>query len=188
MTFPRFAAFAAMLASAGCALFGDDPYVKVSVTPLNWVEIHYYNTNYTPVKRTSVRITGMGRVEVKTGSSRLISDPFSKDMKSADWDDINTCTVSADPEHVRDIFQQLVNAGLFDREKNFKGVDKPAPGRFMAVRAAMDGKTFSENVNIFQSDPDLAEALLAVVQEFRMARLGAGSRSRRNPPAKEKKK
>jgi hypothetical protein len=40
----RFSALALLLATfAGCGLFWDDPYVTVTVTPLNWVEIHYYN-------------------------------------------------------------------------------------------------------------------------------------------------
>ena len=32
------AAFAATI--AGCGLFWDDPYVEVTATPLNWIEIH----------------------------------------------------------------------------------------------------------------------------------------------------
>ena len=39
---------------AGCGLFWDDPYVTVTVTPLNWVEIHYYNATREPVRRVAV--------------------------------------------------------------------------------------------------------------------------------------
>ena len=40
---------------AGCGLFWDDPYVTVTVTPLNWIEIHYYNANREPIRRETVR-------------------------------------------------------------------------------------------------------------------------------------
>lgn len=181
----KFVAALLLAGLAGCGLLWDDPYVTVTVTPLNWVEIHYYNTNYEPVKRTSVRITGLGRVEVKTGSSMLISDDFAKRHTEDTWDDLVERTIQADPEYIRNLFQSLVNQGLFDREKNFRGADKnspPPPGKFIAVRAAIDNKTFSEPTNIFETDPDLAEALLAVVDQFKVVPLGGQMKSRRKPP------
>ena len=62
-------AFAGILLS-GCGLFWDDPYVTVTVTPLNWIEIHYYNATREPVRRVSVRLSGMGRVETRAGLVR----------------------------------------------------------------------------------------------------------------------
>ena len=73
---------------AGCGLFFDDPYVQVTTTPLNWCEIHYYNATRDPIRRTSVRVTGVGHVEVKTGTSRRVSDSFAKNNADATWDDI----------------------------------------------------------------------------------------------------
>ena len=170
----KFFAVAFLAAISGCAGLLDDPYaLNVSVNPLNWVEIHYYNARREPISRTSVRISGGGRVEVKSGTSRLVSDSFAKDFSDKNWDDVQSVQVDVDKNHVRDIFQMLVNAGLFDREKNGQGTDKPSPGRFIAVRAAMDGKMFSEPMNIFEKSPELAELLLSVVQEFRAVRLGA---------------
>ena len=67
-----------LFAISGCGLFWDDPYVTVTVTPLNWCEIHYYNATREPVRRVSVRITGAGFVDVKSGTSRRVSDSFAK--------------------------------------------------------------------------------------------------------------
>ena len=47
-----------------------------------------------------------------------------------------------------------------------KKVMNPSPGRFVAVRAAFDNKTFSEPYNMFEEDPELAERLYNVVLEF----------------------
>ena len=62
-----------LLAAAGCGLFWDDPYVAVTVTPLNWIEIHYYNATREPIRRVNVRIIGSGRVEVKSGTGYSLS-------------------------------------------------------------------------------------------------------------------
>lgn len=181
----RFFIASLALILSGCGLLWDDPYVTVTVTPLNWIEIHYYNTNYEPVKRTSIRITGMGKVDIKTGSSMLISDDFAKNSKDDTWNDLVERTTSVDPEYIRNLFQTLVNLGLFDREKNFRGADENSPppeGKFIAVRAAIDNKTYSEPENIFETDPDLAEALLAVIDQFKVVTLGGKMKSRRKKP------
>lgn len=151
---------------AGCGLLFDDPYVEVTTTPLNWCEIHYYNATRDPIRRTSVRLTGVGLVEVKTGTSRRVSDSFAKNNTDATWDDMATSQYTVDPEHMREVFQNLVNAGLFDRDKIFTSTRYPSPGRFVAVRAAFDNKTFSEPYNMFEEDPELAERLYNVVLEF----------------------
>ena len=38
--------------------------------------------------------------------------------------------------------------------------------RFIAVKANVSNTTYSDNVNIFEVDPDLAEQLLDVIREF----------------------
>ena len=146
---------------SGCGLFWEDPYVDVTVTPLNWIEIHYYNATREPIRRVNVRITGSGRVEVKSGTARRVSDSFAKDIAGD--------TVANYREKV---FQDLVNGGLFDREKAFKKTKYPSHGRFVAVRAAFDNKTYSEPANIFETDPELAERIYNVVIEFNQPRLG----------------
>ena len=169
----RFSALALQLAMlAGCGLFWDDPYVTVTVTPLNWVEIHYYNATREPIRRVNVRITGSGRVEVKSGTARRVSDSFAKDIAGDTTDNYRERVYDVDAEHVREVFQDLVNAGLFDKDKMFTKTTHPSNGRFVAVRAAIDNKTYSESKNLFEEDPELAERIYNVVLEFNRPTLG----------------
>ena len=172
MTCWRIVWAAALTAVAGCGLFWDDPYIAVTADALNWAEIHYYNATREPVRRVSVRVTGAGFVTVKAGTSRQVSDSFAKDFTSANWGDIRSAEYHVDAEHVRALFQELVNAGLFDRDKYGRATKYPAPGRFIAVRAAMDNKTYSEPKNLFEEDPELAERLYNMVLEFNRPVLG----------------
>ena len=158
---------------SGCGLFWEDPYVDVTATPLNWIEIHYYNATREPIRRVNVRITGSGRVEVKSGTSRRVSDSFAKDIAGDTVANYREKVFNVDANHVREVFQDLVNGGLFDREKAFKKTKNPSNGRFVAVRAAFDNKTYSEPSNIFETDPELAERIYNVVIEFNQPRLGS---------------
>jgi hypothetical protein len=160
------------VSAAGCGLFFDDPYVDVTVTPLNWIEIHYYNATREQVRRVNVRITGSGRVEVKSGTARRVSDSFAKDIAGDNVANYRERVYNVDAEHVREVFQDLVNGGLFDREKVLKKTKYPSNGRFVAVRAAFDNKTYSEPANIFETDPELAERIYNVVIEFNQPILG----------------
>ena len=162
----------ALLAVAGCGLFWDDPYVDGTVTPLNWVEIHYYNATREPIRRVNVRITGSGRVEVKSGTARRVSDSFAKDIAGDTVANYREKIYDVDADHVREVFQDLVNAGLFDKDKMFTKTKHPSNGRFVAVRAAIDNKTYSDSKNLFEEDPDLAERLYNVVLEFNRPVLG----------------
>lgn len=161
--------FIALAMLAGCGPFWVDPYITVRPSPLNWVEIHYYNLNRKPIRRTSVYLNGAGHVEVKKGTSDLVSNDFAKRSDSAEWAKIKTQRLSVDPDHINDIFQNLVNHGVLDREKNFKSA-KTKNGetltRFIAVKANISNNTYSERENIFEADPDLAEHLLDVIREF----------------------
>ena len=168
----RIAACCMLALVAGCGLFWDDPYVDVTVTPLNWIEIHYYNATREPIRRVNVRITGSGRVEVKSGTARRVSDSFAKDIAGDTVANYREKVYDVDADHVREVFQDLVNAGLFDKDKVFTKTKTPSNGRFVAVRAAIDNKTYSDSVNLFEEDPELAERLYNVVLEFNRPVLG----------------
>ena len=150
----------------GCGPFWVDPYITVQESSLNWVAIHYYNMSREPIRRIGVEIYGNGLVIVKKGSSELVSNDFAKKNKKGTWDDIKTSRIQIDPKDANDIFQNLVNFGLLDREKTFKSSKKDSHDRFIAVKANINSNTYSDNVNIFEEDPDLAEQLLDVVREF----------------------
>ena len=150
----------------GCGPFWVDPYITVKESPLNWLEIHYYNLNRTPARRIGVEIYGNGLVIVKKGTSELVSNDFAKKYQDEDWTKIRTSRIQIDPKDANDIFQHLVNCGVLDREKTGKRTKKDKVERFIAVRANLSNTTYSDNVNIFEEDPDLAEQLLDVVHEF----------------------
>jgi len=150
----------------GCGPFWVDPYITVTESSLNWVIIHYYNMNRQPIRRVGVEIYGNGMVLVKKGSSELVSNDFAKRHKRDDWQDIKTYRMQISPEQANDIFQNLVNAGLLDREKTFKASKKKVQNRFISASANLNCNTYSDNVNMFEEDPDLAEELLDVIREF----------------------
>lgn len=158
--------FLLLLTCCGCGPFWVDPYITVKESSLNWVEIHYYNLNKVPIRRIGVEIYGNGLVTVKKGTSELVSNDFAKKYDSESWAKIKTFRLQIDPKDANNIFQHLVNFGLLDREKTGRGSDKDKIDRFIAVRANLCNNTYSDNVNIFEVDPDLAEQLLDVVREF----------------------
>jgi len=151
---------------SGCGPFWVDPYITVKDSPLNWVDIHYYNMRSKPIRRTGVVVWGSGLVELRKGTSDLVSNDFAKKYTTETWEGIATQRVQVDPKHVKDIFQNLVNYGLLDREKWGKHSKKTSFDRFIAVKANIDTNTYSERDNIFEVDPDLAEQLLDVIREF----------------------
>ena len=156
----------ALLAVVGCGPFWVDPYITVKESQLNWVHIHYYNLSRTPARRISVYLSGTGLVEVKKGTSELVSNDFAKGYKEETWDNIRSHRIQVDPKRLNDIFQTLVNHGVLDREKTGKSSKKEKFNRFIAVKANISANTYSDNVNIFEVYPDLAENLLDVIREF----------------------
>lgn len=163
-------AFVALLSSLvalpGCGPFWVDPYITVQESSLNWVIIHYYNMSRKPIRRIGVEIYGNGLVLVKKGTSELVSNDFAKRYQEDDWGKIKTYRIQITPKEANDIFQNLVNQGVLDREKTGKSAKKKSENRFIAVKANLSNNTYSDNVNIFDEDPDLAEHLLDVVREF----------------------
>ena len=151
---------------SGCGPFWVDPYIAVEESALNWVDIHYYNMSRQPIRRIGVTLHGSGLVEVKKGTSELVSNDFAKRYKEENWSKIKTYRIQINPDQANDIFQNLVNFGLLDREKTFRASKKESHDRFIAVKANINSNTYSDNVNMFEEDPDLAEQLLDVVREF----------------------
>ena len=157
---------AALAALPGCGPFWVDPYITVRESSLNWVIIHYYNMSRTPIRRIGIEIYGNGQVLVRKGTSELVSNDFAKRYREEDWSKIGTHRITIDPKDANDIFQNLVNFGVLDREKNGKSSKRKSHDRFIAVKANICNNTYSDNVNMFEEDPDLAEQLLDVVREF----------------------
>ena len=159
-------AAAAFAALAGCGPFWVDPYIAVTESPLNWVEIHYYDLKAKPVRRVAVYLSGTGLVEIRKGASQRVSNDFAAETADRAWNDYRTQKLHVDPAHLNDLFQNLVNYGLLDYEKTGRAAKEPSPDRFLAVRANLSNTTYTDQVNILEADPDLAEQLLDVVREF----------------------
>lgn len=156
-----------VLAAGGCGPFWVNPYITVEPSNLNWMEIHYYNTTRQPTRRISLYMNGAGHVEVRKGTSALISNDFAKGYQEDAWHDIRTQRMDVDPKHINEVFQNLVNNGVLDREKWGRKTDRKGEfHRFIAVKSNLNNVTYSERENIFESDPDLAELLLDTVREF----------------------
>ena len=133
----------ALLSVDGCGPFWVNPYITVEQSNLNWMEM------------------------IKKGTSPQISDDFAKKYKDDEWADIHTQRMDIDPNHINDIFQDLVNRGVLDREKWGKSEkNKKEYKRFIAVKANINNVTYSERDNIFEVDPDLAEYLLDTIRQF----------------------
>ena len=156
----------ALVTFSGCGPFWVDPYITVKESSLNWVIIHYYNMSRSPIRRIGVEIYGNGLVLVKKGTSELVSNDFAKRHKESEWENIKTFRLQIDPKEANDIFQNLVNFGVLDREKNFKRSEKKTFDRFIAVKANLSNYTYSQPENIYEVDPDLAEQLYDVIREF----------------------
>lgn len=155
-----------LLLLGGCGPFWVDPYITVRDSQLNWVHIQYYNLSRNPIRRIGVYLSGAGYAEIKKGISDQVSNDFAKGYNSATWDKMTTYRVTVDNKRVNDILQNLVNHGLLDKEKTGKKSKKDSFDRFIAVKANVCSNTYSDNVNMFEADPDLAEQLLDVIREF----------------------
>ena len=153
---------------SGCGKFWVDPYITVDDSALNWIHIHYYNLARNPVMRYDVYLSGAGYVEVKKGRSQLVTNDFSKQDDDPNWSNIRTLRKDVDRRHVKDIFQHLVNNGVLDDVKFRRGtdLDKKDIKRFIAFRGNISNYAYTEQENVFETDPDLAEILLDVVWEF----------------------
>ncbi len=164
--FLRLFLFLGLMILAGCGPFWVNPFITVTESKLNWVEIHYYRTDQNPIRRIALYLNGAGYVELKKGTSELISNDFAKRNDSDEWENIRTQRFNVDPKHINDIFQNLVNYGVLDPEKHFRSTETPRKGRMMGVKANINNRSYSEQLNIFEADPDLAEQLMDVIHEF----------------------
>jgi len=173
----KFLAFSLLLFTfsflPGCGPFWVDPYITVRESDLNWMIIKYYKLPTKegamatrPVRSIRVEICGNGMVFVRKGASEQVTNDFAKQYDSDTWSDRKEFRYQITPQQANDIFQQLVNAGVLDKEKTFRASDRKIHDRFISVSANLNCNTYSDNVNIFEEDPDLAEELLDVVREF----------------------
>lgn len=139
----------ALLAAAGCAVPANvregnlnGKQFEVKESSLNWAEIVYTPRRGDRDFRNPCRMTlhGSGEIEFRTGRSPLVFDDFSQKVNDPNWNDIVVDRIHIGEEAMRDVFQQLVDAGIF--YKDFRRVSKgeePKPP-MARIRAKFDGK------------------------------------------------
>jgi hypothetical protein len=139
----------ALLAATGCVVpanvrNGDlnGKQFEVSESSLNWAEIVYTPRKGDPDFRFPCRITlyGSGEVQFRTGRSPLVIDDFSQKVNDPYWNEIVVDRIHIGDEAMRDVFQQLIEAGIFykDFHRISKGEDPKPP--MARIRAKFDGK------------------------------------------------
>ena len=138
----------ALLAAAGCAvpanvregtLVGKQFTVKES--SLNWAEIAYTPVPGDPDFRYPCRLSlnGSGEVQFRTGRSPQVFDDFSHKVNDPYWNDLVEDRVHIGEEKMREVFQQLVDAGVFqDDWRRMSAGEEPRPP-MARIRAKVDG-------------------------------------------------
>jgi len=152
-----------ILLLGGCASFiTENPYFTVKESGLNWVEIRQYDMTGAN-RRVHVRVDGNGFVQVRDGTSQQVSNVFAKQYDSAEWNDVRMRRITISREDANAIFQQLVDAGLFVKER--PNEQKPDLSRqAIFVSANVQGKMTSVPEAV--ADPRLLEQLKLVVLMF----------------------
>lgn len=149
---------AALLAGAtGCAWLGGydadgRPLAKhftVDISNLDWVEISYMPRPDDPAFSSGCRLSlaGSGEIEFRTGRSPQVWDDFSSKVDDPHWNEVFADRLHVGQDGMQEIYQQLVDAGLFVRRSaGRRRDDMVAPfvklnariGRERAIRVVSD--------------------------------------------------
>ena len=114
------AVFAAgLLLAAGCASVDAEGRLRhkqfeVRGSGLDWLEVAYEPAPGDARFPYPVRLSfvGSGKLEMKSGPSPQVEDPFSQDYRNPRWNDLVQETVTFTPAEMKEAFQTLVNEGL----------------------------------------------------------------------------
>ena len=161
---------AGLLAACGCTTTDDHTRHIVADSGLNWVEIAYLPGRGQPPIQIS--LLGVGHMRIKRGASPLVTDSFSINVASADWNDITADQINVPREEMRAVFQALVDRGvLAPPDKDFLA----AAGRGGPI-AKIRGLLDSEAVNRQAVEPELLAYIRDLVKSFDQAspQRGAG--------------
>ena len=114
---------------------------EVKASSLNWAEIAYTpragDRDFHHPCRLS--LYGSGEIQFRTGRSPRVFDDFSHKVDDPYWNDIVEDRAHIGEEAMRDVFQELVDAGVFydDRYRVSKGEEPQPP--MVRIRAKFDG-------------------------------------------------
>lgn len=160
--------FACMLGVAllvtGCRYVHEDPNFEVNDSALNWIEIHYANYRRLPLRRVRLKIDGNGFVDLREGTSALVSNSFAANSADENWHDMRQQRLHIEPDVARNLFQRLVDAGLF--EERWRMGSAVNTNEAIFVYANFNNHTTGSHDDVFTTDPDLAENLKNTVMMF----------------------
>lgn len=122
----------ALLLASGCASVDAEGRLRhkqfeVRGSGLDWLEVAYEPAPGDARFPYPVRLSfvGSGKLEMKSGPSPQVEDPFSQDYRNPRWNDLVQETVTFTPAEMKEAFQTLVDEGL---------VATPSPPRLDRVK------------------------------------------------------
>ncbi|MBQ7191199.1 MAG: hypothetical protein IJR99_17485 [Kiritimatiellae bacterium] len=148
----------------GCRYVKEDPFFEVEDSGLNWLDIHYFNYRKQPITRVKISMDGNGFVDIRAGKSALVANSFAVNTKDENWGDIQHTRVQLEREQVMQIFQALVDQGLF--KKRYKWSNEIHTNEAIFAIANINNHTTGSQDDIFTTDENLAEHLKNVVLMF----------------------
>ena len=152
----------------GCTtLYTPEPVrFDVEVTPLDYVQFMYkpgvgvYNFSKNPIR---AELSGSGYADARTGQSERVSDSFWQQEKTSAWHDLRVDHLVLSPKETTDLFQALVNAGVYDNVSHDASAGKDNH-EFLVIQARIGHK----KKTVFTSDPVFMEIFRRLWKEFRL--------------------
>ena len=162
-TIAALAMLVAVLA-AGCRYVNEDPIFTVEDSSLSWLEMHYCNYRRLPIQRVRVKLDGTGFVEVKHGTSKRVSSEFAKDNGDGTFQDYHYSRINITPEEMKQVFQHLVDNGLF--KKRWRRNSNVNSNEAIFVQANINNHTCGSQDDVFVTNPELGDSLQNVMLMF----------------------
>jgi hypothetical protein len=131
------------LAAGGCSTWRGamNGHFQVDLSPMDSMQLLYFPGAAATGTAVPVRLglTGSGHLEMATGRSPRVLDPFWKQSNNPDWSDLRTDQLVLGWQETRVCFQRLVDAGCY--EKTMRPTeDKPNTVRHVKIMAFVGGE------------------------------------------------
>ncbi len=112
--------------SAGCRSLNEVRFTA-NPSPLDYAQFRCTRISPQSGREETLRLdlSGSGFLEITTGRSERVRDPFWKPSEDPEWQDIRRDQVFLSPQETAVIFQALVDAGIFNHRHDPK--DHPPP-------------------------------------------------------------
>ena len=157
---------AGLLAASGCASVDAEGRLRhkqfeVRGSGLDWLEVAYEPAPGDARFPYPVRLSfvGSGKLEMKSGPSPQVEDPFSQDYRNPHWNDLVKETVTFTPDEMKEAFQTLVDEGLVATPS------PPAPDRLKRPFIQYAGTINTEKFRYRTDNPRLVGWIEAALVE-----------------------